>query len=188
MTPVAGASGIERELKFADVDHGEMRDRLLDLEAEKQGPPSLEDNWIFDLDDHLSKGGSLLRLRVDRRGSRLTFKGPASYEGRVKVRREIETGVANVEAARGILESLGYGLVRRYQKYREEWLLGSVVSALDHTPIGDFAELEGDGCEKVAVRCGLDPETAERRNYLRLYADYLSTHPEAPRDMVFEAP
>ncbi|MEM1202009.1 MAG: class IV adenylate cyclase [Acidobacteriota bacterium] len=180
--------GMERELKFAQVDHGDLRERLLDLEAEKQGPPALEDNWIFDLDGDLSERGSLLRLRIDKRGSRLTFKGPASFEGRIKVRQEIETSIGNVESTRAILEALGYSLVRRYQKYREEWLLGSIVIALDHTPIGDFAEFEGEGCETVAKRTGLDPEQSERRNYLRLYESYLEDHPDAPRDMVFPEP
>ncbi len=57
--------------------------------------------------------------------------------------------------------------------------------ALDHTPIGDFAEFEGDGAEKVAKRCKFDPETAERRNYLQIYQDYRAEHPEAPADMIF---
>lgn len=177
---------MERELKFADVDHEALRDRLRALEAEPKGPKSFEDNWIYDRDGELQESSRLLRLRVDRRGARVTFKGPASYDGRVKVRQEIETAVADLEQMRSLLEALGYELVRRYQKYREEWELGSIVIAIDHTPIGDFAEFEGEGCETVARRCGLDAANAERRNYLRLYADYLEEHPDAPRDMVFE--
>lgn len=177
--------GVERELKFADVELDALRQRLGEMEAERQGPPIFEDNWIFDVDGSLDAVGSMLRLRVDRRGARMTFKGPAVYEGRVKVRKEVETGVEQVEAARAIFESLGYRVVRRYQKYREEWLLGSIVVSLDHTPIGDFVELEGEGCERFAERLGLDPETSERRNYLRLYERHLSEHPDAPPDMIF---
>ena len=76
-------------------------------------------------------------------------------------------------------------VVRRYQKVREEWHLGGVTIALDHTPIGDFAEFEGDGAETVAKRCGFDPDKAERRSYLRLYQDHLKKHPDAPPEMVF---
>ena len=68
---------------------------------------------------------------------------------------------------------------------RETWRVGGVLISLDHTPIGDFAEFEGEGAEKLARRCDLDPDTAERRSYLRLYADHLVAHPEAPGDMVF---
>ena len=177
---------VERELKFRSVDHSELRSRLENLEAEQQNPSALEENWIFDQEGSvLAASGQILRLRMDRRGARLTFKGPASFEGSVKVRVEHETGVADGEALRKILESLGYQGVRSYQKYREEWRLGSVTIALDHTPIGDFAEVEGEACETVARRLGLDPEQIERRTYLRLYEDHLKEHPEAPADMVF---
>lgn len=181
------SSGIERELKFAEADHGTLRERLVELEAEPQGPPRLEDNWVFDRDDELVDSGALLRLRVDGNGSWLTFKGPASYEGSVKVRSETETLVNDVESMRSILGSLGYRQIYQYQKYREEWHLGSIVISLDHTPIGDFVEFEGEGCEKVARRCGLEPAKAERRNYLRLYADFRSDHPDLPEDMIFKS-
>lgn len=177
--------GFERELKFADVDLNALRVRLLELSAEKQGPPTLEDNWIFDQNGALAGAGSLLRLRLDGRGCRLTYKGPATFDGSAKVRQEIETGVEDIDKARAIVEALGYQLVRRYQKWREDWLLGSIVISLDHTPIGDFAEFEGEGCETVARRSNLDPTKAERRNYLQLYEEYLKEHPEAPLDMIF---
>lgn len=181
----ADEAPVERELKFGNADHDKLRDRLQELEAERQGTAALEDNWIFDRAGELDASGCLLRLRVDKRGSLLTFKGPAHYEERMKIRNELQTGVESFERTRSILEALGYSLVRRYQKYREEWLLGSIVIALDHTPIGDFVELEGEGCDRVSRRVGLDPETAERRNYLRLYEDYLAEHPDAPSDMIF---
>ena len=180
-------SGIERELKFADVDLEDLRERLETLEAEVEddGPPVLEDNWTFDRGGELQGDDSILRLRYDRRGTRLTFKGPARFEGSVKIRAEHETMVGNAEELRRILEALGYERMRRYQKYREEWRLGSVIIALDHTPIGDFVEIEGDGCETVARRLQLTTEQAEKRNYLRLYEDFLKEHPNATPDMVF---
>lgn len=178
-------SAVERELKFSAVDLEDLRSRLERLEAEKQGASALEDNWIFDRHGELAAAGTILRLRTDRRGSRLTYKGPAAFEGSVKIRVEHEAAVGDSDTIRRILEALGYEPVRRYQKYREEWRLGSLTIALDHTPIGDFAEIEGDGCETVARRLNLDPKQLERRNYLRLYADYLEEHPDAPPDMVF---
>ncbi len=106
-------------------------------------------------------------------------------EGNMKVREEREVDIENAEEARALFENLGYHVVRRYQKVREEWHLGGVTIALDHTPIGDFAEFEGDGAETVAKRCGFDPQKAERRSYLRLYEDHLKKHPEGPPEMVF---
>jgi predicted adenylyl cyclase CyaB len=106
-------------------------------------------------------------------------------EGNLKVREEHEVQLENADAARSLFEGLGFEVVRRYQKMREEWQLGGVTIALDHTPIGDFAEFEGDRAEVVAKRCGFDVDKAERRSYLRLYDDYLKQHPDAPPEMVF---
>lgn len=177
---------IERELKFASVELDRLRQRLIEMEAERVQPSTFEDNWIFDRDGELEQQGRLLRLRNDNRGARITFKGKTEFEGHTKVRVEHETLISEPESMRRLLEELGYQAVRRYQKMREEWQLGGVTVALDHTPIGDFAEFEGSSAEPLAKRCGFDPEQAERRSYLRLYGDYRKDHPEAPVDMVFE--
>jgi adenylate cyclase, class 2 len=176
---------LEREIKFPGVELDQLRSRLIELEAERVGPSAFEDNWILDRRDELLSSGRILRLRTDGQRSRLTFKGPLSLEGNVKVREEREIEIESADEARALFENLGYAVVRRYQKMREEWQLGGVTIALDHTPIGDFAEFEGDGAETVAKRCGFDPEKGERRSYLRLYEDYLKEHPEAPPEMVF---
>jgi adenylate cyclase class 2 len=176
---------LEREIKFPGVELDQLRGRLAELEAERMGPAAFEDNWILDRGDELLASGRILRLRTDGQRARLTFKGPLRMEGNMKVREEREVEIENADEARALFENLGYAVVRRYQKMREEWQLGGVTIALDHTPIGDFAEFEGDGAETVAKRCGLDPEKGEKRSYLRLYEDYLKEHPDAPPEMVF---
>jgi adenylate cyclase class 2 len=178
-------NNLERELKFPGVELDKLRERLMELEAERVGPGAFEDNWILDRGTELITSGRILRLRTDGTRARLTFKGPMRLEGNVKVREEREVGIENAEEARELLGNLGFQVVRRYQKVREEWQLGGVTIALDHTPIGDFAEFEGDGAETVAKRCGFDPQKAERRSYLRLYEDHLKKHPESPPEMVF---
>ncbi len=134
----------EREIKFPGVELDKLRERLIELEAERKGPGAFEDNWILDRNDELRSSGKILRLRTDGSRARLTFKGPLQMEGNLKVREEREIDIGSAEEARALFGHLGYVLVRRYQKVREEWLLGGVTIALDHTPIGDFAEyLEG---------------------------------------------
>jgi predicted adenylyl cyclase CyaB len=179
------SDNLEREIKFPGVELDKLRDRLIELEAERKGPTAFEDNWILDRDNELVKDGKILRLRTDGGRARLTYKGPMRLEGNLKIREEHEIEVENAEQATALLRNLGYSVVRRYQKMREEWQLGGVTIALDHTPIGDFAEFEGDRAEVVAKRCGFDTEKAERRSYLRLYEDYLKLHPDAPPEMVF---
>ena len=175
----------ERELKFRAEGLEAVRERLLELEAERVGPAHFEDNWLLDRDGELLARGCVLRLRFDGRGAHVTFKGPRRMDGSTKVRTEHEFTVGDLEHAQALFESLGYTIVRRYQKMREYWRLGGVEVALDRTPIGDFVEFEGARAETLAKRCGFDLPRAERRSYLRLYDDYLRAHPEAPREMVF---
>ena len=176
---------LEREIKFRSDDLAKLRERMGELEAERVGPAAFEDNWIVDREDELLSKGRILRLRTDGAHAHLTFKGPMHMEGKLKVRQELEIGIESAEDGLLLFEQLGYKVVRRYQKVREEWQLGGVTIALDHTPIGDFAEFEGDGAETVARRCGFDPAKAEPRSYLRLYEDYLKAHPDAPPEMTF---
>lgn len=179
-------NSLEREIKFSGVDLEDLRQRLAELEAERVSAATFEDNWLLDRSGELEKKECILRLRVDGNASSLTYKGPPRFEERVKVRTEHETQVTSAPETRALFEALGYRVERRYQKMREEWQLGGVTIALDHTPIGDFVEFEGEGAEIVARRCGFDLETSERRTYLRLYADHRKEHPEAPRDMLFK--
>lgn len=176
---------VERELKFAIAEHDSLRRLLIEIGGHNLSAAALEDNWVFDRDGEQRDGGTLLRLRTDGQGSRLTWKGPTEWQEKVKVRVEHEVEVADAEATRAILEALGYGVIRHYQKVREEWRLEDTVLALDQTPIGLFVEIEGEEPEKVALRCGLDPASAESRSYLRLYADYRRQHPDSPAEMVF---
>ena len=185
MTAPKAKPPIERELKFAVVDLEVLRGRLLELEAERAAPPADEDNWLLDRKGELARSGGVLRIRRDGQGALVTFKGPATFEGPAKLRRELEIEIEGAEDALALFAALGYEVVRRYQKIREEWRLGAETICLDHTPIGDFVEFEGDKAEAVAKRCGFDPATAVRKSYLMLYEDYIAEHPDAPRDMIF---
>ncbi len=178
-------SGVERELKFRCPDLSSLREKLVAAEAERVAASSREDNLVFDRDGEVRAGGCILRLRRDTKGARLTFKGPPRFESGAKVREERETRIQDFDAMHRILEHLGYSVATRYQKDREEWLVGGVTVCLDRTPIGDFAEFEGEGAERLAKRFGFPAADAERRNYLELYADYRRENPEAPEDMVF---
>jgi predicted adenylyl cyclase CyaB len=177
----------ERELKFAKVELPHLRERLLDLQAERTNAAAFEDNWIFDRGrGELAGKGMVLRLRLDAHGAQITLKGPPEWEENLKIRSELQTRLDDAEVMQLILQQLGYKIVRRYQKMREEWRLGAIIICLDHTPIGDFAEFEGQGADKLARRCGLAAEDAEPRSYLELYEAHVKEHPESPPDMVFK--
>lgn len=175
----------EREVKIAVTDRAAMRRRLQAEGARLLHAETFEDNEIWDRGGELRAAGCLLRLRRDGHGARLTFKGPATYEGSLKIRDEHETAVADAARLGDILAALGYSPVRRYQKYREEWTLDDVIVAVDRTPLGCFVEFEGETAAAVAVRCGCDPAHALRHDYMTLWAEHRAAHPAAPADMVF---
>jgi predicted adenylyl cyclase CyaB len=176
----------ERELKFRlDISLEEVKSRLVEQGAEVEVAAAEEKNWVFDRAGELASSARLLRLRTDAQGCRVTFKGAPRYEEQTKVREELEFTASDAQVTRLLLERLGYSVVKRYEKVREEWHLGASVVCLDHTPIGDFVEFEGNDAAEQARRCGFEPATAERRSYLALYEDYRASHPEAPADMVF---
>ena len=183
VTPQAAPE--EWELKFACPSLEDLREQLRQMGAERTAAANVEDNWIYDRKSELVESQRLLRLRIDRQGARVTFKGAPRFEGEVKVRVEHETEVGDADQIHSILENLGYKIVHRYQKKREEWKVGGVTVALDHTPIGDFVEFEGTGADSIARRFGFDLGRAERQTYVELYQSYRKENPDAPPDMVF---
>ena len=188
---------LEREIKVPVGDLEPVRRRLVALGAVLELPMGFERNWVLDRRGpssgpgvELLASGQLLRVREDARGARLTYKGPVRYEGAagtVKVREEREVAVAPGDETIAILRALGYEVVRRYEKRREEWRHGGASVALDDTPLGAFVEVEGGKPEDVARELGLDPARAARGSYLALWEEHRRAHPEAGRDMVFPA-
>ena len=77
----------------------------------------------------------------------------------------------------------------RYEKDRETWTSAGVTVTLDHTPMGDFVELEGPAGELVRMAGDLevDADAAVRDSYPSLWRAYRVRHPELdlPEDMVF---
>ena len=181
---------LESELKIPVTDLQPIRASLRAARAVKVQSVARETNVLLDSDDgRLRNAGSLLRLRKHGDRKLLTFKGPVSYRGAVKERPEYETEIADLERMSDILGLVGFSIFMRYEKEREEWLLGEVSVVLDQTPMGDFVEVEGppEQLEQTALVLGLDTADAVRGSYLSLWQEYRERHPELnlPCDMVF---
>lgn len=113
----------------------------------------------------------VLRLRQDT-VARLTYKGPGEVLGGVHLRREIEFTVGDFEAARALLEALGYQVSVIYEKYRTTYELDGVQVTLDEMPYGDFAEIEGPdpaSIHAVAEKLGVDWEARVVESYTFLF-------------------
>jgi adenylate cyclase class 2 len=192
MTPTPDA--VEREIKLRADDLEALRGRLRALGAHRLQSEDFESNTLFDWPptqaSNLQAQGKVLRLREDGQGVRLTFKGRLKLEGEVRVRAEQEIHVDDGGAARALLQGLGLQPVRRYEKYRETWILEGNEVVLDRTPLGSFVEIElrsGGDVVQAARDLGLDPERAERRSYLELWDERRRVAPETPCDMVFSS-
>jgi len=182
----------EQELKIPVADLRAVRERLSESGARQLQPSLREVNVLFDTPKgEIARTDRALRLRyVDGRWI-LTHKGPPSYRGRVKEREELETAVASGEVLEAILARLGYRPSLRYEKDREVWSWGELEVVLDHTPMGDFVEIEGpsERLGRAARKLGLDPDSALRGSYVSLWEQFRAEHPELelPHDMVFSS-
>jgi adenylate cyclase class 2 len=184
-----GTAPVEREIKIPVGDLESVRGRLRHVGATLVTGPLPEHNTLFDFEDRrLTREGRALRLRAYDERWILTFKGRVSYQGAVKQREEQELTVSDGDVLRRILCSLDMAPVIRYEKVREIWRHGPVVVCLDHTPLGDFVELEGPegALLATAAELELDPDRAVRASYLRLWAEHRARHPEAGHDMLLE--
>jgi len=180
---------IECELKIPVDRLDPIRDRLGDADAERLTPSELEVNVLFDTaNGDLAASRQVLRIRRVGARSLLTFKGPATYDGAVKQRREIELEISSGEQMSELLHALGYAPWMRYEKERESWMLGEVRIDLDRTPMGNFVELEGPttSLEATARRLGLEPNRAVSQSYIGLWQTFRKQRPELGRDMVFD--
>jgi predicted adenylyl cyclase CyaB len=161
---------IESELKFrvaGPADHATLR-KLLRKRGARLVGRYREENFRFS-GPGKSTRRTTLRLRVLNGGPRgvLTAKGPARFDGGVKIREETEVELADVHATLDLLDQLGFRVGWTYPKTRSMWLLDGVAVTLDVLEFGWFVELEGPTTllPEMARSLGLNPGKALRDSY-----------------------
>jgi len=176
-----GESSVEIEakvpLELEDLES--VRSRLREIGARPGTPRLREENTLFDFPDgRLERGDSALRVRTFGLQCLLTYKGRPREHAFLKLREEIETRVEDAAALTRLLELLGLRKAFHYWKYREihslELPLGTVTVALDETPVGCFAEVEGpeESIRAVAELMGWDPASFIQKSYPQLYREH----------------
>jgi adenylate cyclase class 2 len=190
-TPDLSTTRYEIEIKLPVTDLGAVRERLRSRDARQITDPHFESNDLYDQSDgSIAKSGRVVRLRRTEDGATLTFKGPARFEDGAKTREERETEVSDPNEMEKILIALGFERRFRYEKRREEWSLDECVIALDETPIGAFAEIEGDpaAIRRALQHLMLDPADSLPYSYAELYARRRREDPSLPPDMLLDPP
>lgn len=179
---------LEQEIKFWVPNLEAFRAHLERMGAELVHPRVAEYNLRLDTPDRaLQRGKRVLRLRRDVRQT-LTYKGPPLDTQGVRVRTEIEVEIGNLDAARRLLEALGFQTVLVYEKFRTLYRWRDVFITLDEMPYGTFVEIEGPSSEAVvaaAQALGLDMTAAIPESYAALFAR-VKAHYRLPfRDLTF---
>ncbi len=180
----------ETEVKFRVADRDALERRLRQLGA-VSGPSALErDVLLDDPEGSLRRRGSAVRIRETAGIALLTFKGPKEIRAGVRSRVELETEVGNAGMIAAFLAELGLLPVFRYEKRRTPWRFGDParpLAVIDETPIGLFAEIEGDeaAIRELASELGVGESEFLPESYAALYHAARGLNPSLPRDMVF---
>jgi len=175
------STSLEREIKLRFASPIEAKSVILSIGATPVRPRRLQRDHVLDTSKQtLHQDCSVLRVRIEPRESRLTFKGPPQ-SSTMKLREEIELTVENGSALLCVLERVGFHVAFRYEKYREEFNWKDVIIALDETPIGTFVELEGteNSIHMAADRLGRSPSDYVTKSYHTLFIQHCeSSHLE----------
>lgn len=157
----------EIEVKFLNIDAGEMQRKLAAIGAVRKG--EYFQCWrVFDYSDwRLDKKGAWLRLRDEGDGKiTLTLKqrlGIASHDGDVNDAgmEEIEVHVDDFEKIAAIFIKIGFVEKHYAEKKRVRWEKDSIMFDIDTYPeLETYLEIEAPSWEKIneAIKwLGLDP-------------------------------
>jgi adenylate cyclase class 2 len=184
---------IETEIKFRVDDLAGLAKRLEEAGFRLETPRQFESNVLYDTPDRAMRARTEI-LRIRHYGGhcvvthkRLPENGPG--EDKHKHRLETETVVADGDVLAEIFESLGLVAVFRYEKWRSEWSDGEGHCVMDETPIGNFAELEGEPAwiDRVAERIGVNPAEYVTLSYGRLFDLWREEQNSSAQNLTFDA-
>jgi adenylate cyclase, class 2 len=184
---------VETEIKFRIADLDGLRRALEAAGFHAETPRAFESNVLYDTPDRQMRTRTeILRIRNYAGRCVVTHKRlPDAYAGdeQHKHRIETETQVADGEALAEIFASLGLTPAFRYEKWRTEWTDGQGHCVVDETPIGNYAELEGNSTwiDRVAARLGVSPAQYITLSYGRLFDLWRQEHHECGEHLTFEA-
>jgi adenylate cyclase class 2 len=184
---------IETEIKFRVADLDDLGRRLQAAGFGIQTPRSFESNTLYDTPGRQMRARTeILRIRSYAGRWTLTHKrlphvGPG--EDRHKHRIETETQVSDGDALAEIFRSLGLVAAFRYEKWRTEWTDGEGHCVVDETPIGNFAELEGEPgwIDRTTGSLAVDPAEHLTLSYGRLFEIWRAEHNSPAQDLTFAA-
>jgi len=172
----------EIEMKAVLKNPQRLRGKLIKLGARKLGKYK-ELNIKLDFPDkRLEKNDLIFRLRKKGNKTVLTFKG-SKKTGKAKIRNEYETEIGDFETILSILKNLGFIIVFKFEKIREEYEFKKANIVIDKLPkLGYFCEIETDSENKVydiAKKLGIKNLTK------RGYGYYIKKYNKNKKELMF---
>lgn len=160
----------EIEVKFLDIDHEALRDKLRAIGAVCQQPMRLMRRVTFDSPAMKAKNGW---IRVRDEGNKVTVGYKQTDSLQIDGTKEIEVTVSDFTAAVAIFQQIGIDGGSFQESKRESWRVGEVQIELDEWPwLAPFIEIEAPNVtqvEKTAERLGLDMRTAVSGDVMAAY-------------------
>jgi adenylate cyclase class 2 len=167
---------VEQVDTYYDAPHREFAETDEALRIRRETPADSSNGGGGDADD----GETPADAEEGDGFAELTYKGPL-VEAESKTRREVETEVAEGEAAGDVLDALGFDPAATVRKDRERFALNGFTVTLDAVEgLGEFVEVETEVGDEESVEAareeayrvlrelGLDPEEQIRTSYLGL--------------------
>jgi adenylate cyclase class 2 len=179
----------EVEIKFRVESVGCLKRKLRAAGFRLETRSTHEMNTLYDLPGQVLRNRKeLLRLREYGKSWKLTHKSKGQAQ-RHSSRQELETGVSDGKTMDTILRALGYSPSFVYEKMREEWTDGRGQVVVDHTPIGDFCEIEGKPrwIDATAKKLGVSREDYITKNYATLFTEWKQERASPATEMTFKA-
>jgi adenylate cyclase class 2 len=185
-------TGVETEIKFSVDDLEALARRLEGAGFHLDTPRTFERNVLYDTPERLLRARTeIVRIRFYGGKWTLTHKrvpddGPG--EDRHKHRLETETGIDDGAALAEVFRSIGLVPAFRYEKWRSEWSDGAGHCVVDETPIGNFAELEGEPewIDRVAKALGVSHSHYMILSYGRLFEQWKEEHQSSAEHLTFD--
>jgi adenylate cyclase class 2 len=182
----------EIELKFPVADVRRFRATAEELGFVLVTERTFESNTLYDTAERaLREKKQILRLRAYGGLNTVTHKRKADVNDldmHYKTRIETESVVEDAVALAEIFGQLGYQGVFRYEKFRTEFVHGPGKLVLDETPIGVWAELEGEPAWIDSMIAGLrvDPGTCITDSYGKLFLNWKNETQSPAENLTFD--
>ena len=182
----------EIELKFPVADARRLRAAAEALGFELETERTFESNTLYDTPERLLRGRKqILRLRQYGDTWTVTHKRKADLnDADVQYKRRIETEsvVDEGPALEEIFAQLGYAPVFRYEKYRTEFAAQGGKLVVDETPIGVWAELEGEPVwiDRMLAGLGVDAGSCITDSYGTMFLKWKASTGSPAENLTFD--